>query len=149
MAPRPVGAEMIAERRVYLAPLLTYLREHHYTMGAVARQASIRGGFPIAACRLWQMKRGDSIIPPWFVAECCRVIGKSVRTVMGDEWVKRYGRTGRGGTHPAPVGSPRVQRPPKRPAHYQRRRATAVATSGVASGVASGEGQNGGAYHAA
>jgi hypothetical protein len=102
--------EEIQRRREYLAPLFAYLRAHHYIPGLVARDAGERGGMPVSSILLTQMKRGERVIPPWFVAECCRVIGRSTRAVMGEAWVKQFGRTGRGGAEDAPVGMPRTYR---------------------------------------
>ena len=110
---------MVVSRRVdYLAPLFAYLREHHYVAGQVAREAGVRGGRAIWRQRLLQMKRGVAVTPPWFVAQCCAVIGRSVAEVMGAEWVSRFGADGAGltsgGTEEAPVGPGRIQKPPRR-----------------------------------
>ena len=129
MSPRPLGQKTMREtmraRQQYLAPLFVYLRAHRYTASLVAHEASERGGYPFTAVRVWQMKRGTSVTPPWFVEQCCAVIEKSVAEVMGSRWVARFGEDGRGlpsgGTEEAPVGEPRIQKPPNRPAHYQRR----------------------------
>lgn len=98
----------VTRRREYLAPLFAYLRVHHYIAGSVAREAGERGGYPVTPILLAQMKRGERIILPWFIAACCAVIERSVAEVMGAEWVARYGADGAGGSEEAPVGQPRT-----------------------------------------
>jgi hypothetical protein len=74
--------------------------------------------------RIWRMRRGRSITPPWFVAECCAVIGRPIAEVMGADWVRRFGVDGCGGREMAPVGPLRVRRPSRRtrrrPASHRR-----------------------------
>ncbi|HEU5349634.1 MAG TPA: hypothetical protein VFU63_13565 [Ktedonobacterales bacterium] len=109
---------MVARRVEYLAPLFAYLQDHHHVAGQVAREAGVRGGRAIVRQRLWQMKLGVAVTPPWFVAQCCAVIGRPVAEVMGAEWVSRFGADGAGlasgGTEEAPVGPGRIQKPPRR-----------------------------------
>lgn len=121
MAPPALEESTVEARRAYLAPLVIYLRAHHYILCRVAQEAGERGGHHFPTTRVWQMARGYSVAPPWFVEQCCVVIEKPVEEVMGAEWVKRFGVNGRGRVEVAPVGPPRIQKPPKRPAHYQRR----------------------------
>lgn len=109
------------KRREYLVPLFVYLRAHHYIASSLALEAGERGGYPIQRIRLAHMRRGSSVTPPWFIEQCCAIVGKSVEEVMGAEWVERFGADGRGGTEAAPVGKPRIQKAPNRPAHYKRR----------------------------
>ena len=125
MAARPLQEGAIKARQEYVAPLFEHLRAHHYRASVVAYQASVRGGYPFTAVRVWRMIRGRSITPPWFVAECCAVIGRPIAEVMGADWVRRFGVDGRGGTEMAPVRPLRVQRPSGRtlrqPAYHRRR----------------------------
>lgn len=121
MAPRPVAPSERQRRVEYLEPLVAYLRDHFYIAGLVADEALQRalaaGETTLRSQNSWlpKMKRGDATIPPWFVEQCCAVVGKSVLEVMGTEWVIQFGADGRGlesgGTERAPVGSPRLQRP--------------------------------------
>ena len=110
------GAGSFAEvqrRKAYIAPLFAYLYAHYYVAGRVAYAASEReieehgGEYPVTAARLSLLKRGELTIPPWFVAQCCAVIERSVEEVMGAEWVGRFGLDGLGGKEDAPVGIPR------------------------------------------
>jgi hypothetical protein len=111
----PVGEAEL--RRSYLAPLFGYLRGHHYATADVTREACARHGLRMSRQRLSQVKRAICVTPPWFVAECCAVIGQPVAEVMGAEWVTRFGEDGRGvesgGTERAPVGRMHKTHPPR------------------------------------
>lgn len=115
--PRPVPLSERQRRVEYLAPLVAYLLERRYVAGLIAEDALERARLIGEAtlrsqtCWLAKMKRGDATIPPWFVEQCCAVIGKSVEEVMGAEWITRFGADGRGGAETAPTGAPRLQRP--------------------------------------
>ena len=89
-----------------------YLRSHFFIAGLVAQEAGRRRGQSLTAVRVAIIKRGEQVIFPWFVAECCAVIGKTVEEVMGAEWVARFGESGdgEGGSEIAPVGIPRTYR---------------------------------------
>lgn len=102
----------VRRRHEYLAPLFGYLRSHFFIAGLVAQEAGRRRGQSLTAVRVAIIKRGEQVIFPWFVAECCAVIGKSVEEVMGAEWVARFGESGdgEGGSEIAPVGIPRTYR---------------------------------------
>ena len=120
--PQPVEPAEIERRKEYLAPLYAYLRAQYGWVGAsdvtdAARLRAEQVGEVVARNRLtWinrqaKMRQGECVTPPWFIEQCCAVIGKPVSEVMGAEWVKRFGADGRGGTERAPVRQPRQQKP--------------------------------------
>lgn len=127
-------------RGEYLAPLVAYLRAHHYIALPILRDAAARavasGEEPMLVHGNWlpMMRRGQRVVPPWLVEQCCAVIGRTVEEVMGAEWVRRFGADGRGGMEASPIGSPRIQRPwrysSKRP-----RSASPDADSGTGTGT--------------
>ena len=108
------GFAEVQRRKAYLAPLFTYLLDHYYVAGRVAAAAGEREHaesgreYKVTGVRLALLKRGELMVPPWLVEQCCAVIGKSVEEVMGAEWVKRYGPDGWGGEETAPTGTPRM-----------------------------------------
>ena len=86
--PTPERERREVERAALVAPLFAYCAERCIAPLWLARRAALRagGGAGITKMQLWRIRRGQAVIPAWFIEGMCRELGQPVEVVLGEEW---------------------------------------------------------------